>query len=280
MKIIMINSSHYISGSGNTFTYNLPTNYRPKNELVGLASMSIYNNTFNVTAQRGNNTITIYWNANTTTTYTLTLSNGYYSCSDLNYALQNFCILNNLYVTNSSGQYVYFLELVQNNALYALEINSYYLPTSAMATTLGYTIPSGATWSFPSVLKTPQISFNSAFGSLLGFSAGTYPSAVLTSNYQITSTQSPVISPINSYIVCCNFINNPLSIPNNALYTLPLTGSLGQLVVSPSSQIVFQSIANNSYNQVIIQLYDQLYNQLVLNDTEITITLAIKDADE
>lgn len=282
MRTLVINSSNYVSGSGNTYTYNLPSSWTVKDgDQIGVAAVSIYNNTFNVTAARGNNTLTILWNADTQTSSTLTIPDGYYSSSDLNYQIQQFCILNNLYVTNSSGNYIYFVEIQQNAPRYSLQLNTYYLPTSAMATTLGYTKPASALWSFPSTNKCPQVVISSSFGNLLGLNAGTYPSTSTTiSNQQFISTKTPVISPIDSYILTCNMVNSPYSIPSNVFFTIPLNGSLGQLISIYPSQIVFNDVAPNVYNYITIKIYDQLFNQLTLNDTEMTLTLAILEAKD
>ena len=282
MRTLVINSSNYVSGTGNTYTYTLPSSWTVKDgDQIGVAAVSIYNNTFNVTAARGNNTLTILWNANTQTSYTLTIPDGYYSSSDLNYQIQQFCILNNLYVTNSSGNYVYFVEIQQNAPRYSLQLNTYFLPTSANATTLGYTKPTSATWSFPTTNKCPQVVVTSSFGDLLGLNGGTYPStSTTTANQQFISTKTPVISPIDSYILTCNLLNSPYSIPSNVFFTIPLNGSLGQLISIYPSQIVFNEIAPNVYNYITIKIYDQLFNQLYLNDTDMTLTLAILEARE
>jgi hypothetical protein len=89
-----------------------------------------------------------------------------------------------------------------------------------------------------------------------------------------------VISPIDSYILTCNLLNSPYSIPSNVFFTIPLNGSLGQLISIYPSQIVFNEIAPNVYNYITIKIYDQLFNQLYLNDTDMTLTLAILEARE
>ena len=280
-RTIILNSSNYVAGSGNKYVYVLPQTYKSnKNDCIGVASLAIYNSTFNVTALRGNNTITITWVANTTTNFTLTIPDGYYSATDLNYQIQQFCILNNLYCTNSSGNYIYFCELQQNGPRYALQLNLYYLPTSANAATLGYSKPSGASWSFPSTNSTPQVIISAGFGALLGLSAGTYPTTSSSSNQQFLSTTTPVISPIDSYILTCNLINSPYTIPSNAFFTIPLNASLGQLVTVNPSQIVFNSIALGHYSNITIMLYDQLFNPLVLNDKEMTLSLCLLESQD
>ena len=160
---------------------------------------------------------------------------------------------------------------------YSVSLNVYALPLQAIATTLGYTIPSGATWSFPTgVAKTPQLTFNTSFVALIGQLAGTYPSTVWAVNTQYLSSITPTISPINSYILTCNLVNSPFSIPSNVFYTLPLSRSLGNLFSANISEIVYNDIATNIYSQITIQFFDQLFNKLYLYDLELVLTLSIK----
>jgi len=282
MKTIIINSSNYVSGTNNTYRYTFPqpTTFQDGNK-IGYSQASIYNSTFNITSARGNNTFSIIWNDNTTSiTYNATISDGYYSVSDLNFFLQSFCITNYLYVTDANGDNVYFLELTVNAPRYSVQLNSYALPTSATATTLGYTIPSSATWAFPSTAKTPQIVISSSLGNIIGFAAATYPSSVLSTTQSFLSTKSPVVSPVDSYIFTCNLINSPYSIPNNVFFSLPLTAALGELVVQTPAQIVFNNIAPNQYTTIEIKLFDQLFNTLILNDYALVLTLVIVEKDE
>jgi len=270
-----------VAGSGSTFTYNFPSTVKFNDgDSVGVASTAVYSSTFSITAARGSSTISLIWNAATPTTTTFTIPDGYYSTSDLNYFLQQQCTTNKLYCTNSSGQYVYFVELQVNVPRYAIQFNSYATPTAASATTLGYTIPSGATWSFPASAQTPQITFNQAFGNLVGLTAGTLPSTIQSTNYSIVSTTTPIISPIDSYILTCSLCDSPYSIPSDTFFTLPLSGGLGSLVSASPSQIVLNSIKPNFYKSFTIRFFDQLFNALPLQDRSVTITLAIQEASQ
>ena len=281
MRTLVINSSNYVSG--NQYTYTLPQTVSfDAQDQVGVASLSIYNNTFNITASRGNNTLTFVWNASTPTTYVWTIPDGYYAIStDLNYWLQQQMILNNLYVVNSSGQNVYFMEFATNAPRYAVQVNAYALPTSSTATTLGYTKPAGATWSYPSTATCPQITITAPFAKLLGFSAGSFPPNASTSaNTQYLSTTTPNVNPIDSYILTCSLLSSPYSIPSDVFFTIPLNGGIGSLLTVNPSQIVFNNIAPNQYKFITIKLYDQLFNPLTLNDFEMTLTLAIQESSE
>ena len=282
MRTIIINSSDYVAGSVNQYTYNFPSTVKfGDGDQIGVAGISIYNSTFNITSLLGNNSFTFVWNAAAQTTFTFTIPNSYMSVSDLNFFLQQQCILNNLYVTNASSQNVYFMEFVVNAPRYAVSLNIYPLPTSATATSLGYTQPSGATWSYPASAKCPQITLNTAFGSLIGYTAGTYPTSASTSTTQnLVSNITPNLNVVDSYIMTCSLLNSPYSTPSDSFYTIPLSSGLGSLIAVNPSQIVFNSIAPNNYQSITIRFFDQNFNTLQMNDHQLTLTLAILEKRE
>jgi hypothetical protein len=175
------------------------------NKQVTLQSLSLYNSFFNVSAANGNNVVTF---GILGSTYTHTLDNGYYTVSNLKYALEDKMVKSLLYVTGSDGKNKYFLDLYKNEVKYDVQLSAFLIPTSADATTRGYTKPSGAPWSYPESPETPTISFSSSFGTLIGFASGTYPTDI-TQDTQTLSTFSPEISVVNSLIMTCNLISNP-----------------------------------------------------------------------
>ena len=77
----------------------------------------------------------------------------------------------------------------------------------------------------------------------------------------------------------CNLLNSKYSIPNTTFFSLPLSGSLGTLITSNVSSIVYNMINPQSYNEIVITFFDQYFNALVLHDFDCTITLAIKEPD-
>ena len=281
-KLIVINSSNYVQGSGNRFVYTLPSSVKlTTKSKVGVAAISVYNSTFNISAARGNNTLAFDFHAASTITKTYTIPDGYYSVSDLNYFLQSKMFADNLYVfSNNGANVVYFFEIVLNSVQYSTQLNSYYLPQTGEAVTLGYTKPSGASWAFPVANRAPQLTFNAAFGSLIGFNAQQFPASVFSTNQSKISEKSPNISPIDSYNLTCNLINSRYSIPNNVFFSLPLTGSLGQLITFNSSNLVMNDIAPNVYSNIVIQFFDQLFNKFDMRDVEIVISIVIDDSGE
>ena len=275
-KTIVINSSNYLQGSGNKYVYNFPqTSYFPAGSGIGVSNISIYNSIQNITQKRGNNTVTLNWLG---TDYVFTFPDGYYSVSDINFFLQNQCILNGLYVTaNSGADNVYFAELVINSIRYATSLNFYAIPTDAQATALSYTKPSNATWSYPVSPQTPSLTFGQPFGNLIGQTFGRYPPILQSSNVQYISTSTPKISPSDSLILTCNLVNSKYSVPNNILFSVAITTALGTIIQPSISSIVFNDILPQNFSTLEITIFDQLFNPVVLLDKELTLTLVIQE---
>jgi hypothetical protein len=277
MKTIMLTSANYIGNS--TFKYYFRTTLKAPDDIsaIAISNIEFYNMSYNITSSYGNNTLTINWLG---TNYYLTFSDGYYSASDINSQIQSFCYLNSLYVTSSDGKIGYFIEIAENAPLYKIQLNMYAIPTATQATTLGYSLPSTATWAFPIVASTPTLTFNSAFGNLIGQNAGTYPVLSWYSSQSFVSTKSPIISPINSYIFTCSMINNPYGKLSDHIATVALTSSLGSIVKYTPPTIIPHEIYAGQYQNFYITLYDQSYNLLQINDEEFNITIALLSPNE
>jgi hypothetical protein len=275
---IVINSSNYDPSTG-TFIYKFPTPQTFKNMAVGVQSVNFYNSFFNISTSLYNNTISIIFPFSSgNQTFNYTFDNGYFAYSDMNYALQSFMITNKLYYTNSSGQNVYFVEIVPNSIRYAGEINVYPVPTSATATANGWTLPAGQ--SLYGNGNCPQVVITSSFGSLLGLTAGTYGGG--STALQIVSSVCPIISPINAIVMTCNLINNAgISNPTNVIQIVPLNAQYGGLVQLNIGNITYQEIANNFYTQIQIGFLDQNFNRLTsVLDTDVIFTLSIAGIEQ
>lgn len=281
-QTIIFNSTNATSHSGR-FEYVLPatTKFSAEDE-VALQSISIYNSVFNVEAQRGNNQITIVWNALVPEQTTLTLADGFYDVNGLNHAIQLECLKRKWYMLDGDEQLdttkaVYGIELATNPIEYGVLLRAFVLPTAANATTLGYTKPTGATWDFPTSDQTPQlIILTAVFGNLIGFNAGTYPATIQSTRQDITSTKTPQIAPVNSIVIGCNLINSSFSIPNHLFYSIPITTKFGGLINHASSSPIFNKIASGNYSKIVIDLYDQHFSSLRIHDNEVVIVLSIK----
>jgi len=101
------------------------------------------------------------------------IPDGFYDATILNYFLQNVCIANNMYLTNStgSGYNTYFLEVLQNSVYYGFQLNVYPLP-KVLLSTLSY--PPGATWTLLNDSTnnySPTIQFGAGLRKYFGFSS-------------------------------------------------------------------------------------------------------------
>jgi hypothetical protein len=157
-----------MQGTNNVFRYNFPqSSYFSAGSKIGVSNIAIYNSIFNMTEKRGNNKLNIHWLG---IDYDIIIPDCFYSISQLNSFIQNWCIINNLYVsTNDNEDFVYFLELIVNSVRYGSSLIFYSIPTAEEASDLKYVKPTGATWDFPSESESPTLSFNQGFGNLIGF---------------------------------------------------------------------------------------------------------------
>jgi len=271
--LILVNSSNYVGN--NQYVYRLPSavTFR-KDAKLSLYSFSMYNSTNNISSTLNNNTFSIIWLG---TTYNFVIPNGYYEFSDLNNYFE-FCMLSNKLYVQTTTQPVYFISVAANTVQYTAQINVNYIPTSAQATSLGYTLPSGATWSFPTSSQTPQLVLSTGLQSIFGFQNGqnTFPTTVQSTNQQFLSTGLPILSPVYCYILTCNLLNSNFSNVPNLFCQIPINVSYGQLIEFTNAQQQQIDIHQGVYNTISFQLYDQNLNPLVFKDYELTLTIIIE----
>lgn len=272
---LIINSSNLVSNSnGNSvYRYTFPAgSIKFKDSKVAVSSISIYYSWFNILAASNNNSFKFIWP--TGTTYTVTLSDGFYSIDNINTALQQFCVSNGLYLINSSGQYVYYLEFQTNSNYYAIQFNAFSVPT---ALPTGYTAP--ANWpGYPTVANTPQLIVPATnFRNIIGFNAGTYPAVQQTTTYSKLSDFTPQVTPVQSVILSCSLLNNRYSNPGTVLYSFsPANTTFGSLIQSNPYEFAFVDIQQGNYPYFDIQFLDQDFNALQIKDSNLVVTLLIK----
>jgi hypothetical protein len=66
--------------------------------------------------------------ANAYTPYTLTMDDGFYTLNVLNARIQQFCITNGMYLTDGSGNNVYYLSVSPNSTAYSNQIITKLIP--------------------------------------------------------------------------------------------------------------------------------------------------------
>jgi len=277
MIVLLLTSANVVSGTNNSvyrlyFSGNSVKFY--KGDQIALQNIIIPYSWFNINSSLyNNNTFSYTWFNGVT--YTVTLANSYLSVSDINSALQYAFISNGHYLVNSSGQNVYYGQLIYNTSQYAVQWNSYPIPSTLPS---GWTNPASLTLpSNSSVPSTPILNISSTnnFGTIIGFSAGSYPSVAQTTNYSVISTLTPVGSPVNTVIMYCNLVRNPFSTPQNLLYSFTPNTSFGENISISPPQFAYVDIIEGTYSYVEIRFTDQNLNTLQINDNNLSIQLII-----
>jgi hypothetical protein len=272
--IIAINTTHY-QGS-NRYTLKLPHAIKLENAKLSLYSFSMYNSTYNISQDLGNNLITFQWFDGTI--YNWTVPDGYYSVDDANSWLIGKFIENNLYVENSSKtQNTYFVRFQTNSVLYKNQIDVFYVPSQTEATTLGYLRPSGATWNFPNQRQMVQLTINDNLKKYFGMKTRTlFGNETTVTNYSYLSEIAPVISPVFSIYLSCNLVVSSYNNVANVFAQFPINVSYGSLIQYNSVQDARIDIRSGIYNEISVQLWDQNYKPLQFSDTEFTLFLIIE----
>ena len=280
MKLLVLNSNNYVAGSNNKFAYNFPNFAQFKQgDKLAVLHWSMYNSIFNVTSANNNNVFQVKLNFATPVTLTITLPDGFYSVDDINSYVEQQMLLGKYYVINSSCENVYFFSMATNSVYYTVNVVTDVIPTSAQATTLGYTQPSGATWSYPTTASTTQIILSAnAFGALIGYNVSqTLPATPQTTAQIYNSDVTPNIQPVNSLILRCNLVSSSYSIPVDILHSKTIDVGIGELMTSEPAFPIFLDISPQSFNQLLITVVDQSFNNVNIVDTVgFLLTLAIQ----
>jgi hypothetical protein len=262
-----------VGANNNTYVYNfIGGNFSVKDDMeICVSQVTIPYSWFNITTAQ---TVTINWTVGVTVnTYTWTIAAGFYTVSDLNLALQLFCVNNGLYLVNGSSN-VYYLSLYTNVALYKNQLIAELVPTSLPS---GYTQPASFV-GYPTTTQTPQIvlsSSSSQINSILGFATGTFPS-VNTASISVLSTITPIGSAVNSLLMTCNLVNNAVAMPSNILCGIPITSTFGSNINFSPSYEQWVKISQGKYSTMVLQFTDQNYNPLQALDSNVLIVLNIR----
>jgi hypothetical protein len=300
MFIIVLNQNNIVNDGGNNkLVYKFPNSINLTDKYVAVSSVSMFYSWDNIAAIYANNTLTYTWTAgSTTTTYTITIPDGIYEISDLNSYFQYVMIQNLTYWTNSSGQYIYPWELSVNAVRYAVQINTYLVPTAATAATLSYTLPAGQSW--PTTTQNPVITIPSAFNVIIGYNAGfatnanvsnayTPATSSASTNYEAKnaagtlsylSNNSPQVQPNSNLLLNLSGINNPYSQPSGIIYSINPSVAAGEAISEKPPNFMWTKFINGTYNELRLTLLGTDLRPIQINDPNMTILLAIRDMNE
>lgn len=271
MRTLILGRNNLINYTNSRFRYTFIPNIDIKNMSIAVSSIIIPYSWQTVNSSYNNKTFQIVYNG---TTYTLTLPDGAYSVADINAYIQYWCISNNLlYCISASGQYIYFIELIDNSTTYSYEIRSY--PT---------VLPTGATntggWTMNGFCPQFVVGMNN-FGSIIGVNAGTYPSsATNNTNYTKSSDTAPSPSPINQLVLNCSLVNNRdlQTASNNVIWSFtPTNTPYGENIQINPPEYAWIKCVDSSVSTIDVWITDQNNNAVILQDPNSMIMLLLKE---
>jgi hypothetical protein len=297
MRVIVLNQSNLVAdGQNNKLIYKFPNSVIFKNNHIAVSSVSMYYSWFNITTALQNNRFTYTWVVGTTTTtYTVNIPDGLYQIDDLNKLLQFEMIKNGTYLINA-GQNAYYAEFILNITRYAVQINTFLVPTSLPT---GYTAP--ANWvGFPTQTFNPSITIPYNLNTLMGYNSVfvsnqntnngyTPPAPTASNNYVAKNTANtlsylsniaPDLQPNSSIYFSLSNINNPYSQPSSIIYSLVPQGDVGSLIVERPPQFMWNKLIDGTYNQLTLSFLGSDLQPIKINDPQMTILLTIKEGDE
>jgi hypothetical protein len=251
--VVLTQSNLLANGQNNTFVYNYPSSVAFPHHEIAVQSISMFYSWANISSVLGNNTFTLYFPTNSAgtvssgsaqvTTVVITIPDGQYEVSDLNALIQFYCVQQGLYLINSAGQNVYYVEALVNATRYAVQINTFPLPSSTNFTYSGVTqiwTGNGATayagWTtpiasisggtsafagFPSsgaTLYNPCLLLPANFSALFGYVANTQTRGTALSG--VVSAVAPAIGDLDQTGLNRSYISSlaPQVQPNSSIY--------------------------------------------------------------
>lgn len=277
---LILNSSNIVANSNNSILeYRFPSATMFKaGDKIALSNLNIFYSWFNFTSSNNNLLFKYIWTDGSIND--ILIESGFYDVSALNEYLQSKFIANKHYLIDGAGDYIYYIELVENLNKYAVQLNFFTVPTSTQATTLGYTQPSGATWSFPVSAITPQLDLTfSNFNNNIGFNQAKYPSSPSSSTVSFLSSKTPQITSINSMILNCSLVSSKYSQNAQSLYTFDFgNSSFGESIDASPRELSFINITPGIYQSLRLQFVDNNYNPVQILDEAITVLLVLKES--
>jgi len=295
MFVIVLNSNNLVpDGQNNKLIYKFPNSAILTGKYIAVSSISMYYSWFNITELNQNNYFTFTWTSGAiTTTYTLTLPDGFYEISTINDYIQWFCIQNGLYWSLSGLNY-YPIEFLVNASRYAIQINTYLIPT---------VIPVGATLpinfaGFPTVTQNSVVTIPSNLNIIIGYTVNFTTNANLNNSYiapsganqlvakngagtlSYISSSAPNVQPFNNVLFSISNINNPYSQPSSIIYSLNPRVTVGQQIYETPPNFMWNKMIDGTYNELRLTLLNNNLQPLIIKDNNMTILLTIRDKDE
>jgi hypothetical protein len=288
---IVLNQSNIVpDGNNNTLVYRFPNSVSFPHHEIAVQNITMYYSWENINpVPLANNTFSYRWTAAAiTTTYNITIPRGLYEVADLNNYLQFIFIQNGTYLINASGQNVYYAEFIVNPNRYAIQINTFPVPT---ALPVGWSVPvadpasGAAAWvGFPLATFNPSLSIGANLNAILGFTTPVPFTTPLNSgvgtNLSFLSNVSPQVQPNSSVYLAISNIANKYSIPNSIIYSVSPNVAFGEQIRETPPQFAWNKLLSGTYNELRVAFLGIDFNALTILDPNMTIVLVIRDTKD
>lgn len=291
MYIIALTQENLVQdGLNSELVYKFPNSVVLKDKYIAVSSVSIFYSWYNIQATQNNNIVKYTWNS---TEYTITIPDGLYEITDLNSYFQFSFIQNGTYWSIGTTNY-YPFEIIVNPSRYAVQLNTYLLPTSA---------PSGAIEpvNFPGWATVPsnsQVTFPANFNTIVGYPPNFQSSANTNNNFippsppnvnsnyaaknsegtiSYLSSLAPEVQPNSNVFFSLSNINNPYAVPSSIIYCLCANAKVGAQITDMPPNFIWNKLIDGTYNELRLQLRSPTYERLRIADPNMSILLAIRD---
>lgn len=272
---LTINQSHWVSDS--TYVLQLGRGIPDMSKLdIALIGATIPYSWFNISAAQNNNTFSIiHPTSSGSTTIDITLADGGYELSDINFSMRTALINAGYYIQNNTtlDQTVY-CELRVNASTYSFEFVSYNMPTSLPS---GFT--AGSSITFPVSTQGPQLIVpNTNITTRLGFIAATYPPSAPTVLTTVSSPNVPQITDVLNVGIAIDTIYNPYNTNNQILTSIsPSSAKFATNIIYQAPELIWCPQIGGGRNSLTVRLVDQNYRTIDLKEKNIVLNLCLRE---
>jgi len=279
MRTIVFNQSNIVqNGLNNTLIYNFPNSVDLTGAYIAVSNIYMYYAWDNINTTYQNNTFSYNWIvAGVPTTFQVVIPNGLYEIKEINEYLQFIFIQNGHYLVNASGLNVYYAELIINATRYAVQTNTFPVPT---VLPVGWTNPAGLV--LPATTFNPIITYPQYFNEIVGYAAGfaTAQNLGVGTNLSYLSSTAPQVQPNSNLLISISGIDNKYANPSSIIYSVAPAVRFGGLIIEKPAEFNFNKMLSGTYNQLRLQFLTNTGGQIFIRDPNMTIILLIKDIDD
>jgi len=250
---IVLNAQNIVNAGNNTLSSSVTF---PNHE-IAVQSISMYYSWMNVNGTTLNNNRFQYtWIGpdGVSQVYPVVVPPVMYQLDDVNSLLQYTFISRGQYLINADENHVFYSEFLLNPNRYAVQINTFPVPTSLPAnwSTPIANPPAGFQgWTgFPPQTYNPSLTIQTSFTLLIGFAGGftTSENLGMGTDLSYISSVAPEIQPNLSIYFSMSNIQNKYSNPSTIIFSLSPNVGFGEQITEYPPQFAYNTLTPGTYN--------------------------------